>query len=119
MYPHSLGYGDNLDESEEAQQKYWYQNRYYHYQNPDASIEKYAKISVDEILQLLDDKINKNIYRIYEVRSGSILGKDLKHAIIRLLAYKLYQRVQEIDRFEKQNSGDIRNHFDSKKENLK
>ncbi len=72
------------------------------------------------MLQLLDNKINKDIYRIYEVRSGSILGKDLKHAIIRKLAYKLYQRVREIDRFEKQNSGDIRNHFsNSEQEDLK
>jgi hypothetical protein len=112
MYPYSLGYGDNLNPDEKAQQRYWYQNRYYHYSNPDPSINKYAEISTDEILRLLDDKINKDIYRIYEVRTRSILGQDLAHAVIRLLAWKLLQRVNNIDKFEKQNSADIRNHFD-------
>src|SRR5437867_54968 len=111
MYPYSLGYGDNLDPDEKAQKRYWYQNRYYHYSNPDPSINKYAEISTDEILQLLDNKIKKDIYRIREVRSGAIIGKDLKHAVIRKLAYKLFQKVQEIDQIERHNSRDLRNHF--------
>jgi hypothetical protein len=121
LYPHSLGYGDNLDPDEKAQERYWYQrNRYYHFTNPDPSIDKYAEISTDEIFQLLYDKIKKDIYRIYKVRSGAIIGKDLKHAVIRKLAYKLFQKVQEIDQFERHNSGDLRNHFtnyDFKQEN--
>jgi hypothetical protein len=123
LYPHSLGYGDNLDPDEKAQERYWYQrNRYYHYANPDPSTDRYAEISTNEIFQLLYNKIKKDIYRFYKVRPEAIIGIDLKHAIIRKLAYKLFQRVLEIDQFERHNSGDLRNHLtnsDFKQENHK
>jgi hypothetical protein len=94
---------------------------YYKYNNEDPSIKKNAEISVNEILDLLDKKINKDIFRIYRISIKSILGQDLAHAIIRLLSYQLAQRVKNINDFEKNdegdlrhftNSADVRNHFD-------
>jgi len=98
-----------------------YPHTYYKYKNEDPSIKKYAEISVNEILELLDKKINEDIFRIYRISTKSILGQDLAHAIIRLLSYQLVQRVKNINDFEKNdvgdlrhftNSADIRNHFD-------
>jgi hypothetical protein len=113
MYPHSLGYGDNISDDPKFQEKYWNKNRYYHYRNPDPSTQRHAAISIAEILELIDDKIWKDIYRFYEVRSRSIIGQELRHAIIRELAFKLFQKVQQIDKFEKRNSGDLRTFVDS------
>ena len=120
MYPHSLGYGDNLDPDEKAQEKYWYRNLYYHYVNPDPSIDRYAEISTNEIFQLCTIKLRKIF--IESTRSEQdYYRKDLKNAIIRKLAHKLLQKVREIDQFERHNSGDLRNHFtnsDFKQENM-
>jgi hypothetical protein len=108
LYPHSLGCGDNLETDEKAQERYWNQNRYYHYRNQDPSTQRHAETSTNEILDYLYDKIWKDISRFYETRSKSVVGQELRHAIIRELAFKLFQKVQQIDKFEQQNIGDLR-----------
>ena len=84
--------------------------RYYKYKNPDPSTAKNAPIVTAEILEIINEKIDKSIKKIYHVRAESVLGIDLKHAITRELFDKLHRQVVKIDNFEADNSGDLRNY---------
>jgi hypothetical protein len=84
--------------------------KYYKYKNPDPSTAKYAPIIVDEILKIILEIISKNVRSIYHIRPESVLGIDLKHAVMRELSNRLDFVVAEIDSFEKENANDLRNY---------
>lgn len=90
-------------------------NKYWKYKNADPSTAKYASIVTSEILKIIEEKIASDVKRFYHIRPDSILGIDLRHAVIRELVYLLSKELLRIDKFEKENSGDIRN-FDSQEE---
>jgi len=104
IYPYAHGCGPDPDKPID---KYW------KYKNPDPSIAVYTPGIVDELFITIKDKIAKEVTRIYHVRPEAIIALDLKHSVIRELSYRLNKEVLKIDRFEHENSGDIRNHFDS------
>jgi hypothetical protein len=87
-----------------------YTPKYYKYQNADPSTARYAPIIADEILKIIEENISKNVRRIYHIRPESVLGIDLKHAVIRELSDRLACAVAEIDKFEKLSSNDLRNY---------
>ena len=84
--------------------------KYYKYKNSDPSTAKYAPIITAEISEIIEEKIDRSIKRIYHVRPESVLGIDLKHAIMRELFHQLHTQVLKIDNFEAHNSGDLRNY---------
>jgi hypothetical protein len=84
--------------------------KYYKYRNPDPSTAKNAPIVTAEILEKIADIIDKDIWRIYRLKSDTVLGIDLKHAVTRDLSNRLLFAVAEIDKFEKQNASDLRNY---------
>jgi len=84
--------------------------KYHKFQNPDPSTAKFAPIVASEILEDIEDKINKKIWEIYRLRPDTVLGIDLTHAVIRELSHKLLDEIVEIDKFEKENKGDLRNY---------
>ena len=84
--------------------------KYYKYKNPDPSTARYAPIVTAEILEIIDEKIDKSIKKIYHVRPESVLGIDLKHSVTRELFHQLHIQVVKIDNFEADNSGDLRNY---------
>ena len=88
----------------------WGYPKYYKYKNPDPSTAKYAPIVTSEILEKIADIIDKDIWRIYHLRPHTVLGIDLKHAVIRDLSNRLLFAVAEIDKFEKENANDLRNY---------
>jgi hypothetical protein len=78
--------------------------KYYKYKNADPSTERHASRIQSEILDYTNKTIKENIRQIYNVRYSSVLGIDLKHAVIRKLLETLKQKLIEIDQFESQNS---------------
>jgi hypothetical protein len=85
--------------------------RYHKYKNPDPSTDKEAAITTAQLLQIIEQKISDDARRIYHTRNpNSILEQDLRFAVIRELSYRLSKEILEIDRFEKQNSNDLRNY---------
>ena len=88
-------------------------DKYWKYKNPDPSTALYTPGVVDELLITIEETIAQSVKRIYHLRPESILGLDLRHSVIRELSCKLNKEVLKIEQFEKENSGDIRNHFDS------
>jgi hypothetical protein len=86
--------------------------KYYKYKNADPSIKRHASRIESEILDYIDKTIKENIRQTYNVRYSSVLGIDLKYAVIRKLSYRLQQRLIEINQFESQNSdpNDLRNY---------
>jgi len=86
-------------------------SNYRKFKNPDPSTAKYAPIVAAEILEIIEEKIDKSVTRIYRVRTDSVLGIDLRHAVIRGLSYLLNEEIIRINKFEKQNSNDLRNYL--------
>ena len=86
--------------------------KYYKYKNPDPSIERNSTRIVSEILDYVDKIIKEYIRQIYNIRYSSVLGIELKHAVIRKLLEKLHQILIEINQFESENSdpNDLRNY---------
>ena len=100
IYPYSSCYGAD------------YNIKYWKYQNADPSTAHYAKFIVDKIFDGIRETVDKRGWDIYHVRSDAIIVQDLYHAVIRMLAHELAQHVKEIDQYEQENSGDIRNYGD-------
>jgi DNA repair photolyase len=93
--------------------KYCDENSEYNkYSNADPSTSAYAPRIVDEIVQEIEEKIDKDSRRIYgrSIGTNAILGIDLRHEVIRKLAHRLYIETLKIDDFERENSTDIRNY---------
>jgi hypothetical protein len=90
-------------------------DKYWKYKNPDPSTSIYTPIIVEKILTMTEEVISNEAKRIYHIRSEAILARDLGHSVMRELAYRSYKEVLKIDRFEQENSGDIRN-FDSQEQ---
>jgi hypothetical protein len=86
--------------------------KYYKYKNPDPSTDIHATRIEAEILDHINETIKENIRKIYDTRYSSVLGIDLKHAVLRKLSYRLQQKVMRINQFESQNSdpNDLRNY---------
>src|SRR4030095_4072222 len=84
-----------------------YIDKYWKYKNPDPSTEHYSTIIANEILEKINDDIDSNGRRIYDLRPKAILVQDLRHAVLRKLLSRLLQRVREIDHYEQANSGDM------------
>jgi hypothetical protein len=105
-YPYAYGCGPSK----------WRVEKYWKYKNPDPSTQKHAPIIAAELLAIIEEKISEDIKRIYHIRPESILGTDLRHAVIRELTYLLNKEVLKIDRFEQENSGDIRNYHEGEGE---
>jgi len=105
-YPYAYGCGPSK----------WRVEKYWKYKNPDPSTQKHAPIIAAELLAIIEEKIIRDIKRIYKIRPESILGIDLRHAVIRELGYLLNKEVLKIDRSELENSGDIRNYHEGKSE---
>jgi hypothetical protein len=84
--------------------------KYHKYNNQDPSIPKYASIVTAEILENIRDFIPKRAKRIYHVRPEANIAIDLDHAVIRQLSQRLDKEIIEIDKFEKENSNDLRNY---------
>lgn len=82
---------------------------YIKYQNEDPSIDPYSESTVKEILDIIDEKIDKDIRKKYHLSPRAILGQDFAHTVIRKLSWKLLTRVKNIDDYERTNVGDIRN----------
>jgi hypothetical protein len=105
-YPYAHGCGPDPDRRVD---KYW------KYKNPDPSTSIYTPIIVEKILRMTEEVISSEAKRIYHIRSEAILARDLRHSVMRELAYRSHKEVLKIDRFEQENSGDIRN-FDSEEQ---
>jgi hypothetical protein len=91
-------------------------DRYWKYKNDDPSTAYYATIVSNEIFSEIQDRINKRGKDIYHVRPEAIIVQDLGHEVIRQLAQMLNEHVKDIEQYERENSGDIRNYFDSEEE---
>jgi hypothetical protein len=91
-------------------------DKYWKYENNDPSTNHYAKAVALEILSEIQDKISKRGKSIYGVRPEAIIVQDLRHEVIRQLANMLSEHVKEIEKYEEENSGDIRNYFGSEEE---
>jgi len=78
--------------------------KYHKYKNADPSTERHASRIESEILEYIDKIIKQNIRQYYNIRYSSVLGIDLKHAVIRKLSNKLQQKLNWINQFESQNS---------------
>ncbi len=102
-YPYSHGCGPNPKKNVD---KYW------KYQNDDPSTEYYSNIIIREIFQRINDDIDEEGKRIYNLRPKAILVQDLRHAVIRKLAKGLALRVREIEQYERFNSFDRRGEGD-------
>jgi uncharacterized Fe-S cluster-containing radical SAM superfamily protein len=94
--------------------KYCDENSEYNkYSNADPSTSLYAPGIVDEIVQGIEEKIDKDSRRIYgrSIGTNAILGKDLRREIIRKLAHRLYIETLKIDGFERENCTDMRHYM--------
>jgi hypothetical protein len=58
----------------------------------------------------MEEKIIENTKRIYHTKPDSILGIDLRHAVVRKLLQHLADEIVRINKFEKENSNDLRNY---------
>jgi hypothetical protein len=83
---------------------------YIKYRTQDPSVDPYSESTTKEILELIDDKIDKDISKKYHISPRAILAQDFAHTVIRKLSWKLLTRVKNIDDYERENSADIRNH---------
>ena len=106
-YPYAHGCGPD---SKRRLDKYW------KYENVDSSTAHYAKVIVNKIFDGMRETIDKEGRNIYHVRPEAIIVQDLHHAVVRTLAHKLAQYVKEIEQFEQENSGDIRNYSTDKED---
>jgi hypothetical protein len=88
-------------------------DKYWKYENADPSTDPYATRVALEILAEIQDKIRKRGKQIYNVRPEAIIVQDLVHAVIRLLATMFAEHVKLIEKYEKENSGEITNYFGS------
>jgi hypothetical protein len=84
--------------------------KYYKYKNPDPSTAKYAAIVANEILEIITKHINKRTWEIYHLKPDTVLGIDLKHAVVRKHSDQTNKLVIEIEKFEKENASDLRNY---------
>lgn len=87
-----------------------YERKYHKFKNVDPSTVRYVPIITAEILEIIEDKIIKDAVRFYRVRADSVLGIDLRHAVIRKLFVQLHAELIKIDKFERENSNDLRNY---------
>ena len=87
-----------------------YERKYHKFKKADPSTARYAPIITAEILEIIEEKINKDSVRFYHVRADSVLGIDLRHAVIRQLFVQLHEEIIKIDKFERENSNDLRNY---------
>jgi hypothetical protein len=94
-------------------------DKYWKYENKDPSNNHYATAVALEILSEIQDKISKRGKCIYGVRPEAIIVQDLRHETIRQLAQMLNEHVKEIEKYERENSGDISNYFGSEEEEEK
>lgn len=90
-------------------------DKYWKYENPDPSTNFYASRVALEVLDEIQNTISKRGKQIYGVRPEAIIVQDLRHGVIRELVKILTEHVKLIEKYEKENSGDIRNYptFDS------
>jgi hypothetical protein len=88
-------------------------DKYWKYENPDPSTNQYAVRVALEIIELIQDKISKRGKQIYGVRPEAIIVQDLRHAVIRELLKILAEHDKLIEKYERENSGNIDNYFDS------
>jgi hypothetical protein len=59
----------------------------------------------------IEEQIVQETKQAYgNIREKAILARDLRHSIIRELAYRMNKEVLKIDRFEQENSTDLRNY---------
>jgi hypothetical protein len=89
---------------------------YWKYQNPDPSTDIYSQRVAQEAIQALDEiivRIRKRAAKIYDVRQEAIIVQDLVHAVLRLLPNIIIEHTKQIEKYEKENSGDISNFFGS------
>ena len=94
-------------------------DKYWKYENNDPSTNHYATVVALEILSEIQDKISKRGKSIYGVRPEAIIVQDLRHEVIRQLANMLSKHAKEIEKYERDNSGDISNYFGSDSEEQK
>ena len=87
-----------------------YPDKYYKYKNPDPSTAKYSTRITAQLLEKIEEIIAQSIRKIYHIGPDSILGTDLRHSVIRELLDRLSKEVELIDKFEKENSEDLRNY---------
>src|SRR5688500_8083109 len=90
--------------------KYCEVDEYIKFENPDPSTAIHTPTIVSKIITKAEEEIIKETNRIYKIREKSILGRDLRHAVFRELAYRVNKEVLKIGRFEQENSGDMRNY---------
>jgi hypothetical protein len=91
-------------------------DKYWKYENDDPSIAYYGTIVASELLAEIEDRISKRSKDIYHVRPEAIIAQDFRHEVFRKLQQMVNESVEEIEQYERENSGDIRNHFDSEEE---
>jgi len=84
--------------------------KYHRYKNADDSTAVNASRITTLILEIIEEEINQNIKRIYQTKPDSIIGIDLRHAVIRKLSQQLANEINRIDKFEKENSNNLRNY---------
>lgn len=107
IYPYAHGCGPDPNNTID---KYW------RYDNADPSTAAHTLGIVDDLLPMIKKEIAKRAKEIYHIREEAILALDLKHSVIRELAHRLNKEVIKIDRFEQENSGDIRYYHEGKSE---
>ena len=88
-------------------------DKYWKYENPDPSTDPYALRVALEVVDEALLKIRKRGTQIYDVRPAVYYNQDLVHAVIRLLPGIFTEHIKQIEKYEKENSGDIRNYTDT------
>ena len=86
------------------------EDEYIKYENPDPSTAAHTPAIAHRIMIKIEELIVQETKQAYGIRDKSILARDLRHSVIRELAYRLNKEVLKIDRFEQENSGDMRNY---------
>ena len=84
--------------------------KYHKYNNSDPSTTTNADRIMTQILEIIEETITRNTQRIYHTKPDSIIGIDLRHAVIRELSQQLANEIIRINKFEKENSNDLRNY---------
>jgi outer membrane lipopolysaccharide assembly protein LptE/RlpB len=91
--------------------KYCEESEYIKYENPDPSTAAHTPAIAQRIMIKIEEQIIQETKQAYgSIREKAILARDLRHSIIRELAYRLNKEVLKIDRFEQENSADLRNY---------
>jgi hypothetical protein len=90
--------------------KYCEESEYIKYENPDPSTAAHTPAITQRIMIKIEEQIVQETKQAYGIREKAILARDLRHAVFRELAYRVNKEVLKIDRFEQENSSDMRNY---------